>query len=473
VQTADQSNTAILPRGKRSWIEYISSLPIPIRKQALAGVTEDQAREILFDWRLNGRPAQLIPGTPGAELSDADWRFWVVQAGRGFGKTRTGAETVREWARDPTERILMIAPVASDVREVMIEGPSGIMACYPPGPSGCGGTRPDYNPSRHLLTFPSGAVGITRSADEPERLRGPQFTKFWWDEPCACRFADEAWDQISFGFRLPTPNLRGVITTTPKPIPVMRKLLANRSTVVTRGTSYDNRGNLSDDWFKDVIEPYEGTRLGRQEILAEMLDDTPGALWQRAMFEREGFRLMLRDIRWNNIVRVVVAIDPAVSTGEGSAETGIVVAALAISGHVCVLADLSLKGTPLEWAKVAVKAFSDWRADRIVAEVNNGGDLVGGNIFAVAPNVPFRAVRATRGKLIRAEPVSALYEQGRVHHLASFPALEDQLCTWVPGEKSPDRMDALVWALTELVVDPEPVTTRHVINANPPPAFFG
>jgi phage terminase large subunit-like protein len=346
------------------------------------------------------------------------------------------------------------------VREVMIEGPSGIMACYPPG------AKPEYNPTRHLVTFPSGAIGITRSADEPERLRGPQFTKFWADELCAWRFAKEAWDQIMFGFRLPTPDLRGVVTTTPKPIQVIKNLIANPATVVTRGSSYDNRRNLSASYFSDVIAPYEGTRLGRQEILAELLDDTPGALWTRAVIESA--RIGLVDVRPNMHVRVVVAIDPAVSSGEDSAETGIVVAALTQTGHVVVLEDVSLRGSPLEWARAAIAAFLRHRADRIVGEVNNGGDLVAANIFAVAPQVPFRAVRATRGKMLRAEPVAAMYEQHRVHHVGTFPQLEDQMCCWVPGEKSPDRMDALVWAVTELAVDPEPVTTRYVIDANPP-----
>lgn len=432
----------------------------PRREEILRTLTEAQARKLAYDWQLNGRPAQLIPGTPGAEQSRNDWRYWLVQAGRGFGKTRTGSETVREWATDPRARILMVASVASDVREVMIEGPSGIMASYPPG------AKPEYNPSRHLVTFPSGAIGITRSADEPERLRGPQFTKFWADELCAWRFAQEAWDQIMFGFRLPSPDLRGVITTTPKPIPVIKKLITNRATVVTRGTSYDNRRNLNDEWFADVIVPYEGTRLGRQEILAELLDDTPGALWTRALIEAA--RISLTSVRWDLLVRIVVAIDPAVTSGEESAETGIVVAGLARSGHVLVLDDVSLRGSPLEWANAAVRAFVKYRADRIVGEVNNGGDLVGANIFAVAPQIPFRAVRATRGKMIRAEPVAAMYEQGRVHHAGAFPALEDQMCTWTPGQLSPDRMDALVWAVTELAVDPEPVTVRHVIDANPP-----
>jgi phage terminase large subunit-like protein len=359
-----------------------------------------------------------------------------------------GAETVKEWAQDPNERILMIAPVAADVREVMIEGPSGLMSCYPEG------MRPSYNPSRHLVTFPSGAVGITRSADEPERLRGPQFTKFWADELCAWRFLEEAWNQIMFGFRLKTKNLRGIITTTPKPVKVLKALKADPSTVITVGSSYDNRSNLSDTYYQKVIAPYEGTRLGRQEINAEILDDNPGALWKREIID--AFKIKLGEVKWEMITRIVVAIDPAVTSNEGSDETGIVVCALVRSNHVLVLDDLSCKASPIEWALAAVAGYKKYRADKIVGEVNNGGDLVAANIHTVDPNVPFRAVRASRGKAVRAEPVASLYEQKRVHHVGSFPILEDQMCEYVPGrdQKSPDRMDALVWAITELLIDP-------------------
>src|SRR6202041_2819700 len=282
---------------------------------------------------------------------------------------------------------------------------------------------------------------------------------------CAWRFAQQAWDQIMFGFRLKSKHLQGIITTTPKPIPVIKDIIAKPSTIVTRGSSYDNRSNLSDTYYQTVITPYEGTRLGRQEINAELLEDTPGALWTRALIDAG--RITFTSIRWDLIQRIVVAIDPAVTSGESSAETGIIVAGLTVSGNVIIIDDLSLRGTPLEWANVAVRALLNHRGDRIVGEVNNGGDLVEANIRAVAPNVPFRAVRATRGKMLRAEPVSALYEQGRVHHVGAFPTLEDQMCLWTPGEKSPDRMDALVWAVTELVVDPEPVTQRLVLSAMP------
>ncbi|HET9304836.1 MAG TPA: terminase family protein [Candidatus Sulfotelmatobacter sp.] len=430
-------------------IESLRSLkPHQIRK-FLQSLTDTQAEAILWDWRCWARPNQLPPGSKGAASDQADWLFWLVLAGRGFGKTRTGAETVREWARNPEERILMVAPTAADVREVMIEGPSGLMACFPLN------QRPLYNSSRHLVQFASGAVGITRSADEPERLRGPQFTKFWADELAAWRFVQEAWDQIMFGFRLKSQRLQGVITTTPKPIAVLKKIIANPQTVVTRGSSYENRAWLSESFFREVIAPYEGTRLGRQEINAELLEDVPGALWTRGVIDAS--RITMTEVRWDLIVRTVIAIDPAVTSNPDSDETGIVAAALTRSGHVLILDDLSCRESPAGWAKRAIAAYHTRKADRIVGEVNNGGDLVEANIRAVDANVSFRAVRASRGKYIRAEPVAALYEQGRCHHVGSLATLEDQMCNWTPQstDGSPDRLDALVWAATELVIDQE------------------
>ncbi len=434
-----------------SLIESLALLPVWEREKILHGLTERAAESINYDWRWNARPNQLLPGTDGASNETKDWVFWLVLAGRGFGKTRTGAETSREWAEDPSARILMVAPTAADVRDVMIEGPSGLMSCYPLH------RRPVYLPSRHLVVFPSGAIGITRSADEPERLRGPQFTKFWVDELCAWKYPQEAWDQIMFGFRMQTKDLRGVVTTTPKPIKTLKDLIANQDTVVTRGSSYENRSNLAEQYYRQVIAPYEGTRLGRQEIDAEILEDVPGALWTRALIEATRLK-SVTEVPWHLITRIVVAIDPAVTHTEDSDETGIVVGALTRSGHVVILDDLSCKQSPLGWAKVAIAAYRSRRADRIVGEVNNGGDLVGQNIRGVDPNVNFRAVRASRGKYIRAEPAAALYEQGRVHHVGAFPALEDQMTGWTPlgNQKSPDRLDALVWLLTELVIDPEP-----------------
>lgn len=423
-------------------------------------LSNEECEALLWSWAFKGRPNQLMPGTSGAASSRTDWVFWLVLAGRGFGKTRVGAEAVREWAKNPNERILMIAPTTDDVRSTMLEGPSGLLNCYPPN------HRPAYNPSRHLIHFPSGAVGITRSADEPERLRGPQFTKFWADELCAWNYPQEAWDQIMFGFRLKSSKLQGVITTTPKPLPVLKSIMADMSTVVTRGSSFDNRRNLSKEYYEKVIKPYVGTRLGRQEIEAEVMEDVQGALWTMALIDANRRPRGERpQIGW---VRIVVAVDPAVSTTDESDETGIVVAALAPTNHVAILEDLTCRASPGEWAKVVLAACRNWQADRIIAEVNNGGDLVERNIRAASggASVPFRAVRASRGKFVRAEPVAALYEQGEVHHMGAFEELEKQMCSYVPGvtTKSPDRLDALVWAVTDLRLDQEQMVGQFVMG---------
>jgi phage terminase large subunit-like protein len=424
-------------------------LPESERTAILRQFSEDECREIVYDWRLNARPKQLQPGTPGAAIDRTDWLFWIALAGRGWGKTLVGAQTVREWANDPTERILMVAPTAADVYEVMIYGPSGLMSCYPPD------RKPSYNSSHHEISFPSGAVGITRSAEEPDRLRGPQFTKFWFDELAACQRAKEAWDQIMYGFRIPTPKLRGLVTTTPKPIDTLKAILANPRTVVTRGSSDENMSNLAPEYISHVIDPYRGTRLGRQEIDAELLEDVPGALWKRVIIDAT--RIRPEEIHWDAIIRIVIAVDPAVSHSEDSDETGIVVGALLRSGHALILDDLSCRESALGWAQVVKAAYKTRRADMVVGEVNNGGDLVERNISALDKTIPFRKIWASHGKQLRAEPVANLYEQGRIHHVGCFLTLEEQMVTWTPrsGTKSPDRLDAMVYAITELLLDPE------------------
>jgi phage terminase large subunit-like protein len=428
----------------------LASLPAAQRKQILAGLTEAQAGQLLYDWRLWARPNQLQPS--------GDWTLWLLLAGRGFGKTKTGAETVREWASKPLPApIHLVAPTAADIRKVMIEGTlSGLLSCYPESAP----DRPRYEPSLgHKLTWPNGNVAYAFSADEPERLRGPACCRFWADELAAWRFGQEAWDNLMFGFRA-GDDLRGVITTTPKPIPLVKSIMADRGTVITRGSTYDNRRNLSAKFYQTVIGKYEGTRIGRQELMAELLEDTPGALWNMGLIDRA--RVDMAKIP--PLVRVVVAIDPAVTANEDSDETGIGAAGIDERGHVYVLEDASLKGTPREWALAACRMMLKWNGDRVVAEVNNGGDLVEQNIRTIHRDIPFRAVRASRGKATRAEPVVALYEQGRVHHVRhgdrerdhAMEILESQLCGWVPGqtEKSPDRMDWLVWAIFDLIVDP-------------------
>jgi predicted phage terminase large subunit-like protein len=368
-------------------------------------------------------------------------------AGRGFGKTRTGAEYVRAMVgMRRVRRVALVAPTAADARAVMVEGESGLLSIGPPD------DRPDYEPSKHLLTWPNGAIATTFSADEPDRLRGPQHDLAWCDELAAWRYP-QAWDMLMFGLRLGT-DPRVVVTTTPRPTKLIKALIADPKVVVTRGSTAENRKNLAPAFLDQIVRRYEGTRLGRQELEAEILEDVPGALWSHAIIDATRVAIAPQ------LTRIVVAIDPAAGSGEHSDETGIVVAGKNTDGHGYVLADLSGRYTPTEWARAAIAAYRAHSADRIVAEINNGGEMVEATIRIVDPTVSFAAVHASRGKVARAEPVAALYEQGRVHHLGALPRLEDQMCGFahdfdraVAGY-SPDRVDALVWALTELLVEP-------------------
>ena len=369
-------------------------------------------------------------------------------AGRGFGKTRTGAEFVRaEIAAGRARRVALVAPTALDARNVMVEGESGLMAVAPPY------DRPEYEPSKHRLTWRNGAIATTYSADEPDRLRGPQHDLAWCDELAAWRYP-AAWDMLLFGLRLGA-DPRVVVTTTPRPTKLLRALLADPKVAVTRGRTLDNRAHLAPAFFAQIVKRYEGTRLGRQELDGELLDDLPGAFWSHGVIDAARLAAAPAEL-----ARIIVAIDPAVSSGEGADETGIIVAGRDQRGHGYVLADASGRMAPVEWARAAVAACRAQAADRVVAEINNGGELVEATLRVVDPAVAFRAVHAARGKLARAEPVAALYEQGRVHHVGAFPALEDQMCALSPDFDrtaagwSPDRVDALVWALTDLFIDP-------------------
>jgi len=396
-----------------------------------------QQESLVDDWTLWARPSQLPP--PG------DWRVWLLLAGRGFGKTRSGAEFVRARVESGmATRVALVAPTASDVRDVMIEGESGLLAVAGEH------DRPLYEPSKRRLTWPNGAVALAFSADEPERLRGPQHDLAWCDELASWRYA-AAWDNLLLGLRLGA-DPRAVVTTTPKPVKLVRDLLASSGTVVTRGTTFENRKNLAPAFLDSIVRRYAGTRIGRQELEAELLDDVPGALWSRDVIEAA------RVAAAPDLSRIVVAIDPAASSGEGADETGIVVAGLAHDGQVYVLDDRSGRMSPRAWALRAVAAYKTFAADRIVAEVNNGGEMVEATLRSIASDAPFRALRASRGKAIRAEPVAALYEQGRVHHVGCFATLEDQLCGLTAdydrgAGASPDRLDALVWAVTDLMAN--------------------
>jgi phage terminase large subunit-like protein len=360
--------------------------------------------------------------------------------GRGSGKTRAGAEWVRMMVESgKATRISLVAPTAADGRDVMVEGESGLLAVCPPW------NRPEYEPSKRRVTWRSGAVATIFSADEPSRLRGPQADAAWADELAFWRYP-EAWDNLLLGLRLGS-DPRCIVTTTPRPVPLIKDLLKRDSTQVLRSTTFDNEANLATEFITDILERYDGTRLGRQELYAELLTDTEGALWTRDVIE---------DFRVDDappLKRIVVAVDPAASANESSNHTGIIVAGISASGDCYVLEDATVKASPAQWAEKAVDCFHRHKADRIVAESNQGGEMVRHTIATVNPRVPVRLVHATRGKFTRAEPVAALYEQGKVHHTGGFAKLEDQLCTWTIDDPSPDRLDALVWAVSELMLN--------------------
>ncbi len=373
-------------------------------------------------------------------------------AGRGFGKTRVGSEwTIDKAQAFPGCRIALVGETVPDVRDVMIRGESGILACSPPW------FRPKYIPSKRLVQWPNGSMATTYTAEKPDQLRGPQHHFAWGDEVAKWRYAD-AFDQLKFGLRLGT-NPQAILTTTPRPIPLIKELLADPLCETTRGTTYENKANLAKPFLTAIVKKFEGTRLGRQELNAEVLDDAPGALWKREK-DIEAHRWFPTPLqpKLPDFTRVVVAIDPSVSSDSAEAETGIICAALGEDGLGYVLDDASLlKPTPEEWGREAVSQYNKLQADRVIGEVNNGGDLVESNVAAVSKRVAFKKVHASRGKQARAEPIASLYEQGRVRHVGTFALLEDQMCQWEPGVSlwSPNRVDALVWALTELMLGPE------------------
>lgn len=400
---------------------------------------------LVDDWANRARPEQLPPA--------GDWTIWLFCAGRGAGKTRAGAEWVRSITPN-VGRIALVGPTAADVRDVMVEGESGILSICPDR------DRPTYEPSKRRIVWNNGAIAQMFSSEEPDRLRGPQFGAAWADELAAWRNAGDTWSMLQFGLRLGA-HPRQLVTTTPKPIKLLRELLARdgQDVAVTRGSTYDNRANLAPAFFSQIVRQYEGTRLGRQELNAELLDDVEGALWSRDMIDAA----RIGNGSTPDLRRVVVAIDPATTAGEDSDETGIIVAAIGLDGDGYVLEDLSGKYAPREWAAKAVNAYRRHRADRIIAERNQGGDMVEATIRTIDPLVPVRTVHASRGKITRAEPVASLYEQKRVHHVGAFDTLEDQLCGFAPGVAgSPDRLDSLVYALTDLMLAPVHRPARHV-----------
>lgn len=389
------------------------------------------------EWLLRGRPEQITP--PG------DWPVGILLAGRGFGKTRTGAEDVAAFGcNNANSRIAIVAPTASDARNVCIEGESGLLACLP---KIC---VANYNRSHPAeLTLWNGTIYTCYSAAEPERLRGPQHHRAWCDEVASWLEA-EAWDQLLFGLRL-GDNPQAVVTTTPKPKPLIRDIIKTPGAMITRGNTFDNASNLPAATLARLKERYEGTRLGRQELYAELLEDVEDALWNASEIDAQRMRLA------PDMKRIVVAVDPSGTKGGGSGDDiGIIVAGLGTDGRFYVLEDASCNLSPDGWAKRVKQAYDHWDADRVVAEKNFGGAMVESVLrtAAGARDLPIRMVTASRGKVARAEPIAALYEQEKVSHVGHFKDLEDQLCAMTPagymGEGSPDRADAMVWALTEL-----------------------
>jgi len=384
--------------------------------------------------------------------ADRDWLVWLLLSGRGSGKTRTGSEYMHRAAKK-VPRMSIVGGTAPDVRGVMIEGESGLLTIAKPD------FRPVYEPSKRKITWPNGCVGQIFSAEEPDRLRGPESYVVWWDEPAHAPLVQEGWDNMMFGLRLGAQP-RVIATSTPRPRKWLKELIAEPSTRVAKASTYDNLDNLAPAFASRVIAKYEGTRLGRQELHGEILEDVEGALWNWDMIEGDRLPKPPMDpgqiVEMLNLVRVVVAIDPAGSSRSRADETAIIVAGRAADGHLFVLDDRSGHYSPLGWATAANNAAEDWNADAIVAEVNFGGEMVGSQLRMAGFTWRLITIHAKRAKAVRAEPVVGLYEQHLVHHVGEFTDLEEQLCSWVPydGADSPDRLDAAVYALTSLASKP-------------------
>lgn len=408
-------------------------------KAELARMAPQTRAALNWQWRdWWARPAQLAP--------DGTWATWVILAGRGFGKTRSGAEWIRERWRAGASRIALVAETSADARDVLVEGNSGILAVSPRE------ERPTYEPSKRRLTWPNGATATLYNGTEPDQLRGPEHDTAWIDELAKYQYPKETWDMLQFGLRLGSEP-KACITTTPRPIKVLKDIMANAATVVTRGSTFDNAANLPTAFIANIRDLYEGTRLGRQELFAEILDDVPGALWSRD------------SIKIGNVpalARCVIGVDPSGTTGEDEADSvGIVVAGKGVDGRFYVAQDGTCNLSPAGWGKRVTDYYTDHMADVIVAERNFGGAMVEAVIKTADPRANVKPVTASRGKSVRAEPIAALYEQGRVTHAPGLDALEDQMLLMTrngfEGDGSPDRVDALVWALTELSEDrPQP-----------------
>ncbi len=438
-------------------------------QQFLADLTPEEEEELAWSWRMWRRPNQTAPL--------GDWAIWYLRAGRGFGKTRTGGETTRERVESGLARYIgIVAPTAGDARDVMIEGESGLLSCFPPW------HRPKYEPSKRRVTFHNGAVATVYSAEEPDRLRGPQHDWVWGDEPASWKYGQETLDNIRFGLRLGN-DPRMMLTGTPKPHKWLRDLTGEDGCITSTGSTYDNAPNLAEAYVAVMESRFEGTRLGRQELHAEVLDDVEGALWISQAIDMNRMEHFDKLTAWHDLAdwlasndqpvpidqrsmwRTIVAVDPPGETAEcgivvGTAPSG----AKAGEDHAIILADESMSGRPEEWGAAVVAAYRHWGAQAVYVEKNQGGDMCRATIHAVDSTIPVKKINARESKQARAEPIAALYERRWIHHAGFLPSLEDQMTTWVPGvSRSPDRLDALVHCIRELL--PERMVARSKLGS--------
>ncbi|MEP3049684.1 MAG: terminase family protein [Roseibium sp.] len=410
----------------------------------LASLSEDELRFLKFHWPTFAHDHQLPPLN--------DWSLWLLMGGRGAGKTRAGAEWVRaralghQWGdKTSAGRIALVGETFADVREVMVEGVSGILSVHPKQ------DRPVWIPTRRRLEWSNGAVAQAFSSEDPEALRGPQFDIAWCDELAKWRYAEETFDMLQFGLRLGELP-RQLVTTTPRPVPLIKRLMKQAGTTISHAPTKANALFLATSFLEAIVGRYAGTRLGRQELDGELIEDRPDALWSR-----EGLEACRVEVAPEELSRVVIAIDPPVTARKTSDACGIVAAGLGSDGKAYILADRSRRqAKPMDWTEAAIGLWHGLKADCLIAEVNQGGDMVSEVIASADPSVPVKQVRATRGKFSRAEPVAMLYEQGKVHHVGPYPDLENEMADFGPGgltnRRSPDRLDALVWAVSELML---------------------
>lgn len=442
----------------RSQAEELAALDKDERREVLGVLSEEEAEALEHDWRFWARPKQLAPG--------GDWGTWVLRAGRGFGKTRAGAGWVHERAEaEPGRWMALVAKTPADARDYMVEGPGGLLKHAPIWCRNAEGSPwPNYEPSKRRVTWPNGSWATIYSSEEPDQLRGFSGDTAWLDEFAKWSNPRECWDNLMYGMREASADRpRVCITTTPRPVEVLKDIERKESSRVVVGSSYENRSNLDPSWFEETLADYEGTTLGRQEIHAEIIQAYEGALVSERLWIRRTDRDP--DDLLSSLSRVAVGVDPAGWSSRESDETGIVVAGIEGGNepHLYVLDDRSGRRTAKGWAEEAVAAYKRWRADAIVGETNYGGEMVIENIRSVDGSANVVRTDASRGKRVRAEPLGSRYEQRRVLHVREFQKLEDQLCTWDPSDRSadsPDRVDALVWAFKWLTETPKKVRWR-------------